>query len=213
MGSEKPYFAHESSYVDDPCTIGDGTRIWHFCHIMQNSTIGRNCNFGQNVVISPGCVIGNNVKIQNNVSVYDGVTLEDDVFCGPSCVFTNIINPRAAISRNSAEHYKKTTMGEIADMVVEGECCQICLCAFQNPGLGYPFTCTGCGGDVPEDDDELDEEFFDNAVLTPPGADVIEMVTKRECPVCGKKLKGTQGVMDHLRDKHFKEYLGGGPDD
>jgi UDP-2-acetamido-3-amino-2,3-dideoxy-glucuronate N-acetyltransferase len=106
MGSDKPFFVHESSYVDDPCTIGDGTRIWHFCHIMQNSTIGRNCNFGQNVVISPGCVIGNNVKIQNNVSVYTGVTLEDDVFCGPSMVFTNVINPRSHVERK--DEYKDT---------------------------------------------------------------------------------------------------------
>jgi len=93
------YFVHESSFVDEPCTIGKNTKIWHFCHIMANSAIGRDCNIGQNVVLSPGCVIGDNVKIQNNVSVYTGVILEDDVFCGPSAVFTNVVNPRSHVSR------------------------------------------------------------------------------------------------------------------
>jgi UDP-2-acetamido-3-amino-2,3-dideoxy-glucuronate N-acetyltransferase len=93
------YFVHASSFVDEPCTIGKGTKIWHFCHIMANSAIGRDCNLGQNVVLAPGCVIGDNVKIQNNVSVYTGVTLEDDVFCGPSAVFTNVVNPRSHVSR------------------------------------------------------------------------------------------------------------------
>ena len=95
------YFVHESSYVDAGCSIGNGTKIWHFSHIMQGCTIGENCNIGQNVVISPDVVLGNNVKIQNNVSVYTGVVCEDDVFLGPSCVFTNVINPRSAVSRKS----------------------------------------------------------------------------------------------------------------
>jgi UDP-2-acetamido-3-amino-2,3-dideoxy-glucuronate N-acetyltransferase len=105
---EKPYFIHESSYIDDGCVIGKGTKIWHFCHIMSDSIIGENCNFGQNVVISPGCIIGNNVKIQNNVSVYTGVVLEDDVFCGPSAVFTNVINPRSHVPRR--DEYKRTVV-------------------------------------------------------------------------------------------------------
>lgn len=104
--SGKPYFIHESSYVDEPCIIGDGTRIWHFCHIMKDCEIGERCNIGQNVVISPGCVVGNNVKIQNNVSVYTGVIIEDDVFCGPSMVFTNVINPRSHVERK--DEYKTT---------------------------------------------------------------------------------------------------------
>ena len=104
--ADKDYFVHESSYVDEPCEIGKGTRIWHFSHIMKNSKIGENCNIGQNVVISPNVVLGNNVKIQNNVSVYTGVICEDDVFLGPSCVFTNVINPRAFIERK--DEYKKT---------------------------------------------------------------------------------------------------------
>lgn len=94
-----PYFAHETAVIDEGSEIGAGTKIWHFSHIMRDSKIGRGCNFGQNVVVSPGCVIGNNVKVQNNVSIYTGVILEDDVFCGPSMVFTNVVNPRSHIVR------------------------------------------------------------------------------------------------------------------
>ena len=90
-------FVHPTAIVDEPCEIGAGTKIWHFSHVMAGSRIGRGCNIGQNVVVSPDVVIGDNVKIQNNVSVYAGVELEDDVFCGPSCVFTNVINPRAFV--------------------------------------------------------------------------------------------------------------------
>ena len=100
------YFVHESSYVDDGCEIGDGTKIWHFCHLMTGARIGERCNIGQNVVISPRVTIGNNVKIQNNVSIYTGVILEDDVFCGPSMVFTNVVNPRSHVSRK--DEYRDT---------------------------------------------------------------------------------------------------------
>jgi UDP-2-acetamido-3-amino-2,3-dideoxy-glucuronate N-acetyltransferase len=100
------YFAHESSYIDDGAVIGAGTRIWHFCHILPGAVIGERCNLGQNVVVMGGTRIGNNVKIQNNVSVYEGVVLEDDVFCGPSCVFTNVVNPRSHVSRKS--EYQQT---------------------------------------------------------------------------------------------------------
>ncbi len=103
---EKNYFVHESSYIDEPCEIGEGTKIWHFSHVMKNSRIGRNCNIGQNVLISPDVIIGDNVKLQNNVSVYTGVELEDDVFCGPSMVFTNVVNPRSHVSRK--DEYRKT---------------------------------------------------------------------------------------------------------
>ncbi len=99
--SDKPYFVHPSSYVDEPCEIGVGTKIWHFCHVMPDARIGTRCNLGQNVLVASGVVIGDNVKIQNNVSVYTGVEIEDDVFCGPSCVFTNVINPRSQINRHS----------------------------------------------------------------------------------------------------------------
>jgi UDP-2-acetamido-3-amino-2,3-dideoxy-glucuronate N-acetyltransferase len=100
------YFAHESCYIDEGCEIGEGTKIWHFTHVMSGARIGRGCNIGQNVVISPDVVIGNHVKIQNNVSVYTGVVLEDDVFCGPSMVFTNVINPRSHVSRR--DEYQRT---------------------------------------------------------------------------------------------------------
>lgn len=104
--TKKDYFVHESSYIDEPCEIGQGTKIWHFSHIMKDCKIGKKCNIGQNVVISPGVILGNNVKVQNNVSVYTGVICEDDTFLGPSCVFTNVINPRSFIERK--EEYKQT---------------------------------------------------------------------------------------------------------
>ena len=100
------YFVHESSYIDEPCSIGKGTKIWHFSHVMKDSSIGDRCILGQNVCVSSGVVIGSNVKIQNNVSLYTGLELEDDVFCGPSCVFTNVINPRSQIIRH--DEYRKT---------------------------------------------------------------------------------------------------------
>lgn len=100
------FFAHETAWIDDGAEIGAGTKIWHFSHVMPNSVIGEQCNIGQNVVVSPGCIIGNKVKIQNNVSVYTGVVLEDGVFCGPSMVFTNVINPRSEIERK--DEYKRT---------------------------------------------------------------------------------------------------------
>ncbi|HIZ86409.1 MAG TPA: acetyltransferase [Candidatus Coprenecus stercoravium] len=103
------YFAHESAVIDPGCSIGDGTRIWHFSHIMEGAVLGRGCNIGQNVVISPGVVLGDNVKVQNNVSVYTGVTCGDDVFLGPSCVFTNVVNPRSSVNRRG--QYASTKVG------------------------------------------------------------------------------------------------------
>jgi UDP-2-acetamido-3-amino-2,3-dideoxy-glucuronate N-acetyltransferase len=100
------YFADKTAVIDEGCTIGNGTKIWHFSHVMKGAVIGENCNIGQNVVISPGVIIGNNARIQNNVSVYEGVICEDDVFLGPSMVFTNVINPRSAVSRK--HEYMKT---------------------------------------------------------------------------------------------------------
>jgi UDP-2-acetamido-3-amino-2,3-dideoxy-glucuronate N-acetyltransferase len=100
------FYAHETALVDEGCSIGNGTKIWHFAHIMSNCTIGEKCNIGQNVVVSPGVILGNNVKVQNNVSIYTGVTCDDDVFLGPSMVFTNVINPRSAINRR--DQFTKT---------------------------------------------------------------------------------------------------------
>ncbi|MHB1277861.1 MAG: acyltransferase [Bacteroidia bacterium] len=108
------YFAHETAIIDEGCQIGEGTKIWYFSHVMPNCKLGKNCNLGQNVVISPEVVLGDNVKIQNNVSIYTGVTCDDDVFLGPSCVFTNVTNPRSAVNRRG--HYSKTHVGKGASI-------------------------------------------------------------------------------------------------
>ncbi|MBL7921416.1 MAG: N-acetyltransferase [Bacteroidia bacterium] len=110
----KNYFAHPTAVIDDGCEIGEGTKIWHFSHIMSNCKLGKNCNLGQNVVISPDVVLGSNVKAQNNISIYTGVTCDDDVFLGPSMVFTNVINPRSAVNRKS--EYAKTHVGKGASI-------------------------------------------------------------------------------------------------
>jgi UDP-2-acetamido-3-amino-2,3-dideoxy-glucuronate N-acetyltransferase len=108
------YFAHETAVIDEGCTIGDHTKVWHFSHIMSNCEIGENCNIGQNVVVSSGVILGNNVKVQNNVSIYEGVTCDNDVFLGPSMVFTNITNPRSAVIRKG--QYAKTHVGKGASI-------------------------------------------------------------------------------------------------
>jgi UDP-2-acetamido-3-amino-2,3-dideoxy-glucuronate N-acetyltransferase len=110
MEQNKEYQAHETAIIDDGCSIGAGTKIWHFSHIMKGCVIGKDCNIGQNVVVSPDVVLGNNVKIQNNVSIYTGVVCDDDVFLGPSMVFTNVVNPRSAVSRK--DQYAKTHVGK-----------------------------------------------------------------------------------------------------
>lgn len=112
--AEQPYFVHPSSYVDEPAAVGAGTKIWHFSHVMKNSRIGERCNIGQNVVISSDVIIGNNVKIQNNVSIYTGCIVEDDVFCGPSMVFTNVVNPRSHVVRR--DEYKETLVRKGASL-------------------------------------------------------------------------------------------------
>ena len=112
--NSKEYYSHPSAVIDDGCNIGPNTKIWHFSHIMTNSTIGHNCNIGQNVVVSPQVVLGNNVKVQNNVSIYTGVICDDDVFLGPSMVFTNVINPRSAIVRKDS--YLRTFVGKGASI-------------------------------------------------------------------------------------------------
>ena len=133
MSEEKDYFVHESAYVDEPCEIGKGTKIWHFSHVMKDARIGKNCILGQNVNIAGGVVIGNNVKIQNNVSIYTGTIIEDDVFLGPSCVLTNITNPRSQIVRHNL--YEKTvfhrgaTVGANATIVCGIELGRYCFIA------------------------------------------------------------------------------------
>ena len=131
--SKDDYFVHESAYVDKPCSIGKGTRIWHFCHISKGATIGRRCNIGQNVFIGGDVIIGGNVKIQNNVSIYSGTVIEDDVFLGPSCVLTNVTNPRSQVVRHSL--YERTvfrrgaTVGANATIVCGIELGRYCFIA------------------------------------------------------------------------------------
>ena len=133
------YFAHETAVIDEGCQIGKGTKIWHFTHIMKDSIIGENCNIGQNVVVSPGVVLGRNVKVQNNVSIYTGVICEDEVFLGPSMVFTNVINPRSGVNRK--DQYKQTlvqkgaTIGANATII-----CGITLGKFSFIGAGAVVT-------------------------------------------------------------------------
>ncbi len=133
------YFVHESSYVDDGATIGRGTKIWHFCHVMGGAVIGEDCSLGQNVVVMPGTRIGNNVKIQNNVSIYEGVELEDDVFCGPSCVFTNVSTPRSHVSRKA--EYERTLVGRGASIGANATIvCGVTLGPFAFIGAGAVIT-------------------------------------------------------------------------
>jgi len=133
MSENKDYFVHESAYVDEPCEIGKGTKIWHFCHIMKDVKIGERCIFGQNVCVAGGVVIGNNVKVQNNVSIYTGAVIEDDVFLGPSCVLTNVTNPRSQVVRHGL--YEKTifrkgcTVGANATVVCGIELGRYCFIA------------------------------------------------------------------------------------
>lgn len=140
MSKDRAYFAHETAVIDEGCMIGAGTKIWHFSHVMPNCKIGENCNVGQNVVISPDVVLGRNVKVQNNVSIYTGVVCEDDVFLGPSMVFTNVTNPRSAVNRKS--QYAKTivkrgaTIGANATIV-----CGHDIGEFAFIGAGAVITC------------------------------------------------------------------------
>ncbi len=133
------YFVHESSYVDGGAIIGSGTKIWHFSHVMAGATIGERCTLGQNVVVMPGTSIGNNVKIQNNVSIYEGVILEDDVFCGPSCVFTNVGTPRSHVPRKS--EYQTTLVRRGASIGANATIvCGITLGAYSFVGAGAVVT-------------------------------------------------------------------------
>ena len=142
--AEKVYFVHESSFVDEPCQIGEGTKIWHFSHVMKGSVIGRDCNIGQNVVVSPGVTIGDGCKIQNNVSLYTGVVLEDAVFCGPSMVFTNVVNPRSEIVRK--DEYRKTLVRHGASLGANSTIvCGVTIGRYAFVGAGAGAKCAACG--------------------------------------------------------------------
>jgi len=201
---EKNYFVHESSYLDEPCLVGEGTRIWHFSHIMKDCVIGKQCNIGQNVVISPKCTVGNNVKIQNNVSIYTGVILEDDVFCGPSAVFTNVINPRSHVPRK--DEYMTTlvktgasiganativcgsTLGRYcfigAGAVVTRDIPDYALC-YGNPARQHGWVCS-CG----------------EKLNTEPSAAGMEAI---ECPSCGLHYRVEGQQLEQLSQKENKK--------
>lgn len=188
---EKNFFVHESSYIDEPCTIGKGTKIWHFSHIMQNCKIGENCNIGQNVVISPDVVLGNSVKVQNNVSVYTGVICEDDVFLGPSCVFTNVINPRSFISRRN--EYKKTIIGKGASIGANAT-----IVCGHNIGK-YAFIAAGAvvTKDVPDYALVMGNPARVKYYVCECAEKMVWQNSKFICPCCGKKYI--------LKDEHVEE--------
>ena len=136
---DKPYIVHQSSYVDEPCQIGEGTKIWHFSHVMKDAVIGKGCNIGQNVLVSSGVRMGDNCKIQNNVSLYTGVVLEDHVFCGPSMVFTNVVNPRSEVVRKS--EYKTTLVKRGASIGANATVlCGVTIGAYAFVGAGAVVT-------------------------------------------------------------------------
>ena len=183
---EQKYYVHESSYVDEPCKIGEGTKIWHFSHIQKDTEIGENCNIGQNVVISPNVILGSNVKIQNNVSVYTGVVCEDDVFLGPSCVFTNVINPRSHISRKN--EYRKTIVKKGASIGANATI----VCGHD---IGkFAFVGAGC---------VVTKNIPDYALVVGNPSKIIGYVCecgvrldfkdgKAKCPACGKEYAMTE---------------------
>jgi UDP-2-acetamido-3-amino-2,3-dideoxy-glucuronate N-acetyltransferase len=201
MSLQADYFVHESSYVDQPCRIGKGTKIWHFCHIMSDTVIGERCSLGQNVVVSPGCVLGNNVKIQNNVSIYTGVILEDDVFCGPSCVFTNVVNPRSHVIRK--HEYQPTVVREGASIGANATIvCGVTLGRYCFVGAGSVVT-----RDVPDyamvygNPARLRDWMCCCGIKLGLGTSVDEL-TSAQCQACGRRY-GRQGgtVLEYLPKK------------
>ena len=185
-------FVHESSFVDDGAEIGDGTKIWHFSHVMSRARIGRRCNIGQNVVISPDVIIGDNVKIQNNVSVYTGVILEDDVFCGPSMVFTNVINPRSAVSRK--DEYRSTRVGRGASL--GANCTVVCghdIGRFAFVGAGAVVT-----RDVPEYALVVGNPARISGWMCECGAKLAsgpDLPAEATCSACGARYRTVNGAL------------------
>jgi UDP-2-acetamido-3-amino-2,3-dideoxy-glucuronate N-acetyltransferase len=192
---EEGWFVHESACVDDGAEIGEGTKIWHFSHVMSGARIGRRCNLGQNVVISPGVVLGDNVKVQNNVSVYQGVTLEDDVFCGPSMVFTNVMTPRSGTPRNRPEDFLPTRVRRGA--TIGANATILCGCSLGR----YAFVGAGAvvTKDVPDyaivigNPARLHGYACECGVKLPIKA--AELDTEAACGGCGRTYRARSGVV------------------
>ena len=183
---ERGYFIHPTAVADAPADIGPGTKVWHYSHIMSGARIGENCIIGQNVFIASGAVVGNNVKIQNNVSVYDGVILEDDVFCGPSMVFTNVFNPRSFISRK--KEFRKTLVRRGATLGANGTV--VCGCTIGQ----YAFV--GAGSVVTRDLPDYSLAYGNPAKARGWVCECAEPITFRSgkavCRACGKKYRKTR---------------------
>jgi UDP-2-acetamido-3-amino-2,3-dideoxy-glucuronate N-acetyltransferase len=190
------FFVHESSYVDAGARIGTGTKVWHFCHVMPGAVIGERCNLGQNVVVMSGTRIGNNVKIQNNVSIYEGVTLEDDVFCGPSCVFTNVMNPRSHVPRR--HEFRPTlvkrgaTIGANATIV-----CGVTLGEYAFIGAGAVVT-----SDVPAYALMVGVPARRVGWMCQCGERLSLVGGQAVCPVCGTTYREANGTLTTIAQPH-----------
>ena len=188
---KRAYYVHPSSYVDQGAKIGAGSTSWHFCHILSGAQIGKNCKIGQNVVIHGRVLIGNHVKIQNNVSVYDGVTLEDDVFCGPSCVFTNIINPRSAVDRNDPKFYRPTLVAQGASIGANATIlCGVKIGRYAFVGAGAVVT-----KDVPDFALVYGAPARQHGWMCACGQKLVMVRKKWQCAVCGIEYKKVKAMM------------------
>ncbi len=190
----KPPFIHESAYVDEGAVIGPGTKVWHFCHVMPGAVIGSDCSLGQNVVVMGGTRIGNNVKIQNNVSVYEGVQLDDDVFCGPSMVFTNVVNPRSAVSRK--HEYKPTLVGRGATIGANATIvCGVTLGPFAFIGAGAVVT-----HDVPAHALMTGVPAKRTGWMCECGVKLSEDILEIRCSECGKNYSRKSQVLTRVEE-------------
>jgi UDP-2-acetamido-3-amino-2,3-dideoxy-glucuronate N-acetyltransferase len=188
--SDQDFFAHETSCIDEPCRIGAGTRIWHFCHVMKDAEIGRNCSLGQNVMVASGVQIGDGCKIQNNVSLYTGVVLEDGVFCGPSMVFTNVINPRSEVSRK--DEYQATRVGRGASIGANATIlCGVTIGRYAFVGAGAVVT-----KDVPAFALVVGNPGRRSGWMCRCGLKLVLQGTEARCATCGSAYRMSGGALE-----------------